>query len=518
MLCRERNRPSAGERQAEPSKHRQVGMEPHALQAADAQGREAKPALQGGKLALDRATAVVQLAPTLRLSRDERVATVGLDPHALGRALTGRAAVLGRAALEVRTREYPVSVFAGRHAPLVLAELPQSADRDDGAGVAGLARCMDTLRVVRLISRNGHGREAAIEKRVQQRFHELGIVDPGGLYLPGERQTSASAHSGVELKPEVAAGLAMGDGAPMPPTRIAVAWMLSHPARIGRHVAAVNGHVTAHLRMLGAEGCGDAGEAGVHQRLVLAQLAREPIHRPVAGAVAENVCQGGVFVNESSGARPGRKGVQGLHQAGTHERPGTEAPAASPVEGVKLLDERGDFGRVEDFGEVGRDRLACYQTAERPQLRGASFFGVCMPTTDLAARLPELQRQAEALERRAQALRQLIAGVEVLGDDLAAILGEKSANGNGGSHRLPEPAVQEDGPRGREAVKIIAAERKGTLTAAQIKREVKRRGWPSSPKAIETAIHRLVEDGVAVRIRKGVYRFPDLVKQEVRAA
>ncbi|MGH3013418.1 MAG: type IV toxin-antitoxin system AbiEi family antitoxin domain-containing protein [Gaiellaceae bacterium] len=67
-------------------------------------------------------------------------------------------------------------------------------------------------------------------------------------------------------------------------------------------------------------------------------------------------------------------------------------------------------------------------------------------------------------------------------------------------------------------MKIIAAERKGTLTAAQIKREVKRRGWPSSPKAIETAIHRLVEDGVAVRIRKGVYRFPDLVKQEVRAA
>ena len=127
-------------------------------------------------------------------------------------------------------------------------------------------------------------------------------------------------------------------------------------------------------------------------------------------------------------------------------------------------------------------------------------------TTDLLARIPDLEREAQEYERKAHALRQIIEGVRAL---------------NGDASRLfppPTPVVQsrtvvatrfprEDGPRGREAVRLIVSQRPGVWKLVDIKREVQRRGWPSSSAAIDTAVGRLQKDGEASWVKKGVYRF-----------
>ena len=119
-------------------------------------------------------------------------------------------------------------------------------------------------------------------------------------------------------------------------------------------------------------------------------------------------------------------------------------------------------------------------------------------TVDLLARLPELEREAEGHEQKARALRQIIEGVRTLNGEAARLFG--SANGNAPLHV--------DAPRGREAVRRIVAQRPGVWRVRDIKREVKLRGWPSSPTAIETAVKRLQEGGEAEWISKGVYQFP----------
>lgn len=80
-LGRERNGPRPTERLREPREHRQVGVKRDPFQATDAERRELVLVLQPAELALDSATASVEVAPPLRLTRDERVQPVGLDPR-----------------------------------------------------------------------------------------------------------------------------------------------------------------------------------------------------------------------------------------------------------------------------------------------------------------------------------------------------------------------------------------------------------------------------------------------------
>src|SRR5215210_693066 len=139
-------------------------------------------------------------------------------------------------------------------------------------------------------------------------------------------------------------------------------------------------------------------------------------------------------------------------------------------------------------------------------------------TEQLLAQLPEMEQEAEALERRAEAIRQIVSGIRALNGEVGLTLFNAPArqlNGNGGAIRHRNGLnggsrdIDADGPRGREAVQLIMAERPGTWTIKRIKATAKERGWPSSPKAIETAVHRLHRDGTVIWVRKGVYKLAD---------
>ncbi|MEO8290831.1 MAG: hypothetical protein ABI649_07530 [Gaiellaceae bacterium] len=77
------------------------------LQATDAERGQSKLVLQAAELSLHGGAASVEVAEALGVAGDERVSAVSLHPHGLGLALTGRAAPLGRLALEVGSGEYP---------------------------------------------------------------------------------------------------------------------------------------------------------------------------------------------------------------------------------------------------------------------------------------------------------------------------------------------------------------------------------------------------------------------------
>lgn len=139
--------------------------------------------------------------------------------------------------------------------------------------------------------------------------------------------------------------------------------------------------------------------------------------------------------------------------------------------------------------------------------------------------LDELRLQLADAERRAEALRLIIRGVETLGAN-----GEGPATGNGngsanGHVAQPTLLVGEetiaDGPRGQAAVRVVVAEHPGrTWTLRALARELIRHGWASSPDldkaehSLGEAVRRMAKTGEATRVRPGVYRFTS--QEEVR--
>ncbi len=122
---------------------------------------------------------------------------------------------------------------------------------------------------------------------------------------------------------------------------------------------------------------------------------------------------------------------------------------------------------------------------------------------DLLARVPEWEREAARFEQKAQALRQMVEAVRVLNGDAARLFGATA------STPVVNQYSTEAGPRGREAVRRITAERPGVWLIRDIKRINRENGWPSSDSSMETAVARLAASGEAVKVpgRKGAYRF-----------
>jgi hypothetical protein len=130
----------------------------------------------------------------------------------------------------------------------------------------------------------------------------------------------------------------------------------------------------------------------------------------------------------------------------------------------------------------------------------------------------DLAHRAEALEREAAAVRKLIEAAEQLGDErVVALLTRTNGNGNGhtngnGHAEVPEPLtldeIPEDAPRGREAIRLIVREKPGVWTLANLRAELKRRGWFTSNKGVDVAVTRLTRSGEAQRVGKGRYAFP----------
>jgi hypothetical protein len=123
--------------------------------------------------------------------------------------------------------------------------------------------------------------------------------------------------------------------------------------------------------------------------------------------------------------------------------------------------------------------------------------------TDLLARVPEWEREADVFEEKARALRQMAEAVRVLNGDAARLFA------------LPAPTAAVNqyatgrGPRGREAVRAIVSERPGRWFVRDIKQINRQRRWPSDDAGIETAVIRMAKAGEAKRIagRRGYYDF-----------
>jgi hypothetical protein len=139
-------------------------------------------------------------------------------------------------------------------------------------------------------------------------------------------------------------------------------------------------------------------------------------------------------------------------------------------------------------------------------------------STDLLSRIPEWERQADIFEQKAHALRQMAEAVRVLNGDAARLFAVEAAGGiqaegtldekHGGRLGINQYSTAH-GPRGREAVRQIVADRPGLWLVKDIKRINRERGWPSDDAGIETAVIRMAKKGDAVKVRgrKGVYTF-----------
>jgi hypothetical protein len=126
-------------------------------------------------------------------------------------------------------------------------------------------------------------------------------------------------------------------------------------------------------------------------------------------------------------------------------------------------------------------------------------------TSDLLARLPDLEREAEELEGRARALRQIVAGVRQLNGHAGEITDARFVEQNGTV--FIASALDQDGPRGREAVARVMEEQPRKIwKVIELKREILRRGWAPTPKSVEANLKRMRELGEVESPRYGYYR------------
>jgi hypothetical protein len=140
-------------------------------------------------------------------------------------------------------------------------------------------------------------------------------------------------------------------------------------------------------------------------------------------------------------------------------------------------------------------------------------------TTDLDTRLPdlpELERQAEEYERKAHAIRQIIAGVQTLNGEASTILTRRSFDAHRTSFEIAPP--DPNGFRGPKAVLLVMAEAPDRAwKVVDVKREMLRRGWAPTPKAVEASVKRLREEGKLSPAAYGHYRLAPAGLEQVAA-
>ena len=130
----------------------------------------------------------------------------------------------------------------------------------------------------------------------------------------------------------------------------------------------------------------------------------------------------------------------------------------------------------------------------------------------------KLERRAEDAAKEAARLARMVELARELGDEgvaeLVTLLGSETSNGNGHTNGNGHPPA-EKAPRGREAIRRIVRERPGVWTLAELRAEMKRRGWFTSNKGVEVAVVRLCDAGECRRDGKGRYVFPASHGEEV---
>jgi hypothetical protein len=126
----------------------------------------------------------------------------------------------------------------------------------------------------------------------------------------------------------------------------------------------------------------------------------------------------------------------------------------------------------------------------------------------------DYEAQAATLTQKAQALRQIIAGVIALNGDASSVLTRRfEAHRTAFEMRPPDTR----GPRGPQAVMLIFHEQPDRVwKVVDVKREMLRRGWAPTPKAVEASIKRLRERGDLEPVDYGHYKLPSHATEERR--
>lgn len=126
-------------------------------------------------------------------------------------------------------------------------------------------------------------------------------------------------------------------------------------------------------------------------------------------------------------------------------------------------------------------------------------------SSELAAQIPNWEREAEKLELKAHALRQMVSAVKALNGDADALLIRRSFEAHRTTFEIARFAG--DGPRGPRAVLTVMAEDPDReWKVVEVKREMLRRGWAPSPKAVEASVKRLRQTGEIVSTAYGFYK------------
>jgi hypothetical protein len=123
----------------------------------------------------------------------------------------------------------------------------------------------------------------------------------------------------------------------------------------------------------------------------------------------------------------------------------------------------------------------------------------------LKAQAEEFDRKAGEFAGKAEAIRQIIGGVLALNGDAQSVLTRRSfiSHGSAFETRPRDPS----GPRGREAVLRVMGEqptKRGKVV--EVKRQMLRRGWAPSPKAVEATIAGMRAAGLIEPAGYGYYK------------
>jgi hypothetical protein len=139
-----------------------------------------------------------------------------------------------------------------------------------------------------------------------------------------------------------------------------------------------------------------------------------------------------------------------------------------------------------------------------------------MTAADLLAQLPQMENEARDHELKAQALRQIIAAVRALNGHAAEVKDPRLLQQNG-TVFIAQP-LAEGGPRGTDAVRRVMRESAAPeWKVIDLKRELLRRGWAPTPKAVEATISRMRETGELESVRYGYYKLASLQRDEQAA-
>jgi hypothetical protein len=118
----------------------------------------------------------------------------------------------------------------------------------------------------------------------------------------------------------------------------------------------------------------------------------------------------------------------------------------------------------------------------------------------------EYEAKAAKLLHKAAAIRQIIAGVEALNGDAETVLLRRSFRAHKNAFETRPPT---NGPRGPKAVLAVMREYPDRVwKVVELKREMLRRGWAPTPKAVEGSVKRLREAGDLEPVGYGHYKLP----------